>query len=50
MEATVMLLMVVALMVVLCFVRRIVDPLRQHFPRANEQQYQWSQRDPMGHW
>jgi len=24
--------------------------LRQHFPTDKEQDYDWSQKDPMGHW
>ena len=51
MHAIVVLLMVVVLMVLLCFdVSKIVGQLRKHFPTARERDYQWSQRDPMGHW
>jgi hypothetical protein len=51
MEAIVVLLMVVALMVFLCFdVSKLVGQFRQHFPTAKERPYKWSQRDPMGHW
>ena len=40
----------VLLLVILLQVSAIARRLRRHFPTEKEEDYDWSQRDPEGHW
>ena len=51
-EFLVMLLAAIAVLMLLAVVRlgNIDRRLRERFPTAKEEDHDWSQRDPMGHW
>lgn len=40
----------VLLLFILLQVSAIARRLRRHFPTEKEEDYDWSQRDPSGHW
>lgn len=40
----------VLLFLILIQVSAIARRMRQHFPTEKEQDFDWSQKDPMGHW
>jgi hypothetical protein len=52
MQQTDALLLVIAFLLLGIFWRvgNIDARLRKRFPTEKEQDYEWSQRDPMGHW
>jgi hypothetical protein len=52
MERVEFLLVLIAIMLFLISMQlsTISKRLRQHFPTDKEQDYDWSQKDPMGHW
>lgn len=41
---------VVLLLVISTQLSKINARLKERFPTAKEEDYEWSQRDPMGHW
>ena len=47
-----MLLIIIAILLFLILIElgKINSRLKERFPTEKEQDYQWSQRDPMGHW
>lgn len=51
MDLTTLLLVIVALLfLILWKVSDISARLKDRFPTEKEQDYKWSQEDPMGHW
>lgn len=52
MNSVTLLLCVIAVLLLLIWLRlgNISARLRERFPTAQEQDYDWSQSDPMGHW
>ena len=43
-------LIAVLLFIILIQLSAIAKRMRQHFPTEKEQDYDWSQKDSMGHW
>lgn len=52
MNIVVLLLIMIAVLVLVCASQlgKINSRLKERFPTAKEQDYKWSQEDPMGHW
>jgi hypothetical protein len=47
---TLLLIIAVLLLVIFWELRKISSRLRDKLPTEKEQDYKWSQEDPMGHW
>jgi hypothetical protein len=45
-----LIIIVVLLFFIEWHVAKISKPMREHSPTEKEQDYDWSQKDPMGHW
>jgi len=48
--AALLALIVILLFLVWCELGKINSRLKERFPTEKEQDYEWSQKDPMGHW
>jgi hypothetical protein len=47
---TLLIIIAVLLFLILWKVANIASRLREQFPTEKEQDYDWSQKDPLGHW
>jgi hypothetical protein len=47
---TLLILIIALLTAILWVLSRIAVRLKERFPTEKEQDYKWSQEDPMGHW
>lgn len=47
---TLLIILAILLFLVLWEVRNISNRLKERFPTEKEQDYEWSQKDPIGHW
>lgn len=47
---TLLVVIAVLLLLILWELIKIDRRLRQRFPTEKEEDYEWSQKDPMGHW
>jgi len=47
---TLLVLIAILLFMILWKVGNIDSRLKKRFPTEKEQDYEWSQKDPMGHW
>jgi hypothetical protein len=47
---TLLIVIAILLLVILGEVGKIGRRLKERFPTEKERDYEWSQKDPMGHW